>query len=89
MFGYHANAIALAQTADELFFEPGELEAPALDFEHFRHVTPYHPTYMNAQLRLVVNGHTASFHVGQEWLRFRQSKLTNVTFRAKASNLVC
>src|SRR3954467_14449894 len=64
MLGHHSNAIALSQTADELLFEPREFKSGALDIEDLGHVSSDHPTNVNTKLRLVVDRHVASFHVG-------------------------
>ena len=57
MLGNHANAIALTEAADEIFFKPGKLEALALDVEHFGHVAANHPADVNSQLLAVIGSH--------------------------------
>jgi hypothetical protein len=47
MFGHHADAISLPQTADEIVFQPREFETISLDRQHFGHVSTNHPTDMN------------------------------------------
>src|SRR5205823_2643908 len=53
LLGHHADAVALAQAAKEVFFGPGELEAFLLGLEDFGHVTPDHPPDVDADLFLV------------------------------------
>jgi hypothetical protein len=48
-FGHHADAVALAQTADEIVFVPRKLEALLLDREHFGHIAADHPTNVNGE----------------------------------------
>src|SRR5690606_5733334 len=55
--GDHANAVALPQAADEVFFEPGKFKAAALDVEHLRHVAADHPTNVDADLLLRIGAH--------------------------------
>jgi hypothetical protein len=64
VLGDHANAVALPQTANEFLLEPGELEGSPFDIQDLRHIAPNHPTDVNTQLRLMVDRHVASFHVG-------------------------
>jgi hypothetical protein len=68
VLGHHPNAIALTQATYELLFEPGEFKSGPLDLQHIGHVSPDHPTDVNAKLRLVVDRHVASFHVGRRVL---------------------
>ena len=55
--GDHADAIALAQATDEVFFKPGELEAVTLDVEHLSHVAADHPPNVNTDLLLRIGAH--------------------------------
>ena len=49
----HADAVALTEAAEEVFFRPGELEAGRLDVENFGHVPADHPADVNAHLFLL------------------------------------
>src|SRR5262249_41245538 len=53
MLGDHADAVALAQAAEEVFLGPGELEALLLGLEDFGHVPPNHPADVDARLFLL------------------------------------
>jgi hypothetical protein len=48
VLGHHADAIALPQATYEILFEPGKFEAAIFDFQDFWHVSPNHPTNVNA-----------------------------------------
>src|SRR5262245_6455499 len=98
MFSNHADAVTLTQAANEVFLEPGELEAGPFDLEHFRHVAADHPTDVYAQLRFMVGAHAgllpcrpivpvarpfAATRLSPESVRCRASKLTNADGSAK------
>src|SRR3972149_3854491 len=57
MLRHHADAIPLAETADELLLEPGKLKAGPFDFEHLGHVAADHPADVYASLLLAVGAH--------------------------------
>src|SRR5439155_22401809 len=50
LLGHHANAIALPQAAEKVFFGPGEIEARLLGLKDFGHIPPDHPADVNANL---------------------------------------
>jgi hypothetical protein len=50
MLGHHANAIALAQTTDEIIFRPWEFETLALDRQNLLHIAPDHPSNVHANV---------------------------------------
>ena len=64
VLGDHADAVALAQHAEELLLAPGILEARVLDGQDLGHVAADHPADMDADLRLGGRdrAHRASFH---------------------------
>src|SRR5215213_5411672 len=57
MLGDHADAVALTQTADEVFLEPRKLEAATLDVEHLGHIAANHPADVNPHLLLWLGAH--------------------------------
>ena len=57
LLGHHADAVPLAQAAEEVFLRPGEVEAELLGLKHLRHVAADHPADMDAQLLLWVGAH--------------------------------
>ena len=54
VLGDHADAVALAQAAEEVFLGPGELEALLLGLQDLGHVAADHPADMDADLFLLV-----------------------------------
>jgi hypothetical protein len=50
VLGHHANAIALAQTAQEILLGPGVFETLLFRLEDFGHVAANHPADMDASL---------------------------------------
>jgi hypothetical protein len=57
VLGNHADAVALTQTTNEVFFRPRELEALILDLKYLGHVSSNHPTNMYANLLLAIGTH--------------------------------
>src|SRR5262249_1568246 len=53
LLGDHADAVALAQAAEEVLLGPGELEALLLGLEHLGHVPADHPADVDANLFLL------------------------------------
>src|SRR5262245_19422378 len=53
LLGDHADAVALAQAAQEVFLCPGKLEALLFRLQDFRHVAPDHPADVNAKLLFI------------------------------------
>src|SRR4051812_50037683 len=53
LLGDHADAVALPQAAEEVFFRPGVLEALLFGLQYLRHVPPYHPADVDADLLLL------------------------------------
>ncbi len=64
LLGDHADAVALAEHAQELLLAPGILETGVLDGQNFGHVATDHPADMDADLSLRRRdrAHRASFH---------------------------
>jgi hypothetical protein len=57
MFGNHSDAVALAETAYEVFLRPGELEAPVLNLQNFGHIPPNHPSDVDANFLFPLGAH--------------------------------
>src|SRR5207249_6731685 len=53
LLGDHADAVALAEAAEEVFLGPGELEALLLGLEDLGHVAADHPADVAADLLLL------------------------------------
>src|SRR5262245_32889651 len=53
LLGDHADAVALAEAAEEIFLGPRVLEALLLGVQDFGHVAPDHPADMHADLFLL------------------------------------
>ena len=67
--GDHADAIALPQTTNKVFFVPSKLETLVFDTQHGRHITANHPTDVNAR-----GGWIWMFHLG---LLFERNRATS------------
>ena len=50
LFGNHADAIALAEAAEEILLGPGEFETLRFDLQDFGHIAANHPANVNACL---------------------------------------
>src|SRR5262249_24321499 len=53
LLGNHADAVPLAQAAEEVFFGPRVLKAVLFRLQHFRHIAANHPANMDADLLLL------------------------------------
>ncbi len=53
LLGHHADAVALAQAAQEILLRPGVFKTLLLRLQHFRHVPTDHPPDMHANLFLL------------------------------------
>src|SRR4029078_12476310 len=58
LFGHHADAVALSQAAQEIFFGPGKLEAVLFSLQDFGHVAANHPAYMDTNLFFLCSSDT-------------------------------
>jgi hypothetical protein len=47
VFGYHANAISLAQTTQKIVFTPGKFKTIGFNRQYFGHVAANHPPNVN------------------------------------------
>src|SRR5258708_30886598 len=50
LLGHHADVIALAKAAQEVFFGPRIIKAALLNLQDLGHIAAYHPTNVDADL---------------------------------------
>ena len=57
LFGHHADAVALPEATDEIFFAPRKLEPFGFDVEHLGHVATNHPADLNTRTLSLFGSH--------------------------------